>query len=406
MYNNRKHYGSKTIEARKDMSESDQNEQERRKLEAITMSAGLSRCLDKGGKHIQAYADLLEEEWDGRHSALHFIKDGRDIVQNLLAWNNSLISSLHEGVALELLSIQPLLEGVARNCPKAMKEDFRLDVEKDSFALVHATLLQSVLLEMARAVSELPQCQELGFSCFTEELDSSTCSILRTDVEPGTYIAIALTSYPIQELYLDEYVAIAEYKGNYWTGGESPSPRFLHWLGTAALHKGELLVHKDNGSGEDGSLLFLLPRSSAVSDGNLNAKTVNGRPETILVVDDEDMIWLVVINMLNSLGYTVLLAENGKEAVDIYKGNPGAIDLVLLDMVMPVMNAHEAFPLLKEADPNVRVLLASGYVEEEDVQDLLSNGAISFMRKPYLLKDLARRIRDILDKTEHDHDKA
>ena len=61
-------------------------------------------------------------------------------------------------------------------------------------------------------------------------------------------------------------------------------------------------------------------------------------------------------------------------------------------------------PLLKEADPNVRVLLASGYVEEEDVQDLLSNGAISFMRKPYLLKDLARRIREILDKTGHDNE--
>ncbi len=389
------------------MNESDQNELERKKLEAITFAAGLSRCLDKGGQHIQAYADLLEEEWDGRQSALHFVKDGRDIIHNLLIWNKSLTSSLYGGVTLELLPFQPLLEGVARCCPKVLKEDFRLDVEKESFALVHATLLQSVLLEMATAVSELPQCQELGFSCFTVELDSSTASILRTDIESGTYIAIALTSYPSQELYLDEYIAITEYKGNYWTGGETPSPRFLHWLGTAALHKGELLVHKDNGSGEDGSMVFLLPCSSAVSDGNLNAKTVKGRPETILVVDDEDMIWLVVINMLNSLGYTVLLAENGKEAVDIYKSNPGAIDLVLLDMIMPVMNAHEAFPLLKEADPEVRVLLASGYVEEEDVQDLLSNGAISFMRKPYLLKDLARRIRDILDKTGHDNeDKA
>ena len=383
------------------MSENDHNESERRKLEAITMSAGLSRCLDKGGKRIQAYADLLEEEWDGRPSALHFVKDGRDIIQNLLAWNTSLLPSLQGGLELELLSVPPLLEGVARNCPKLLKEEIRLDSDKDTFALVHATLLQSVLLEISQSVSELPHCQELGFSLFTVELDSSKNSILRTDVSPGTYIVIAITSYPIQELYLDEYVAMAEYKGSYWTGDASPSPRFLHWLGTAALHKGELLVHKDNGSGEDGSLLFLLPQSSSVSAGNLNAKTVNGRPETILVVDDEDMIWLVVIDMLNSLGYTVLLAENGKEAVEIYQSNPGAIDLVLLDMVMPVMNAHEAFPLLKAADPNVRVLLASGYVEEEDVQDLLSNGAISFMRKPYLLKDLARRIRDILDKTGH-----
>ena len=186
------------------MSESEQNELERRRLEAITMSAGLSRCLEKGGKHIQAYAELLEEEWDGRQSALHFVKDGRDIIHNLLIWNNTLASTLQEGLALELLSIQPLLEGVARNCPKVLKEDFQLDVEKDSFALVHASLLQSVLLEMSQAISGLPQCQELGFSCFTVELDSSTASILRTDVVPGTYLAIVITPYPIQELYLDE----------------------------------------------------------------------------------------------------------------------------------------------------------------------------------------------------------
>ncbi len=383
------------------MSESEKKEWVRRRLEAITMSAGFSRCLNKGGKHIEAYAELLEEEWTGRQSALRFVQDGSNIIHNLLQWNEFLANGLQGCLGLELLSVQPVLEGVARNCPKVAKDEFRPNLEENSFAMVDASLLQSVLHEMANAVSTLPNCQELGFNCFNVELDNSTVSILRSDIKPAPYIAIAITPYPIQELYLDEYIAIAEYKGKYWTGEEKPESRFLHWLGTAVLHNGELLVHKDNGSGEDGSLLFLLPLSSAVSDGNLNAKMVDGRPETILVVDDEDMIWLVVLNMLQSLGYTVLLAENGQEAVEIYKSNPGAIDLVLLDMVMPVMNAHEAFPLLKEADPNVRVLLASGYVEEEDVQDLLANGAISFMRKPYLLKDLARRIREILDKHGH-----
>ena len=383
------------------MSEMNNMERERKRLEAITMAAGLSRCLDKGGKHVQAYSELIEDEWGGRQSALHFVHDGRAIVGNLLQWNSALASNIHNCLELELISIQPVLEGVADNCPKLPKETIHFNLDENSFAMIETNLLQSVLLEMALAVSGLHDSQELGFNCFSVELESSTLSILRTDLKPGKYIAIAITAYPIQELFLDEYLSIAEYKGEYWTGGSHPNPRFLHWLGAAVLHEGDILVHKDNNSGEDGSLIFLIPLSSEVTEGNLNAKMVNERPETILVVDDEDMIWLVVIDMLNSLGYTVLLAENGKEAVEIYQSNPGAIDLVLLDMVMPVMNAHEAFPLLKAADPNVRVLLASGYVEEEDVQDLLSNGAISFMRKPYLLKDLARRIRDILDKTGH-----
>ena len=83
---------------------------------------------------------------------------------------------------------------------------------------------------------------------------------------------------------------------------------------------------------------------------------------------------------------------------NIYKANTGEIDLVLMDMMMPVMNAREAYPQLKEADDNVKVLLMSGYVAEADVQDLLAAGAMGFVRKPYTLADLARRIRDVLDK--------
>ena len=119
--------------------------------------------------------------------------------------------------------------------------------------------------------------------------------------------------------------------------------------------------------------------------------------ETILLVDDEDMIWDLVIDMLMQLGYTVLLAGNGREAVETYRGNPGGIDLVIMDMVMPEMNGREAFERLKACDPEVRVLLSSGYVSEKDAHYVMEAGALGFLRKPYHLRELAREVRRILD---------
>ena len=88
------------------------------------------------------------------------------------------------------------------------------------------------------------------------------------------------------------------------------------------------------------------------SGKNLEKSELKGN-ETILLVDDEDIIWDVVIDMLQNMGYTVILAANGREAVEIYKSNPGKIDLVLLDMVMPELNGREAYFELKKFDNDV-----------------------------------------------------
>ena len=119
--------------------------------------------------------------------------------------------------------------------------------------------------------------------------------------------------------------------------------------------------------------------------------------ETILVVDDHETIWDFVIETLQKLGYTVILAENGLDAVEIYKSNQGQIDLVLLDMVMPKLGGHDAFMMIQEFDPNVKCLLSSGYVSEEEVHDLLEKGARGFLPKPHSIKALATEIRSILD---------
>ncbi len=91
------------------------------------------------------------------------------------------------------------------------------------------------------------------------------------------------------------------------------------------------------------------------------------------------------------------MASDGHECVEIFRENPGKIDLVLLDMVMPEMNGHDAFFALKEIDPNVKVLLSSGYVKEEDARDVLNAGAAGFLQKPYRMIELAKRIKQIIE---------
>ena len=129
----------------------------------------------------------------------------------------------------------------------------------------------------------------------------------------------------------------------------------------------------------------------------MTANTLPGGNETILIVDDHETIWDFPIEALSGLGYSVLLAENGLDAVEIYESNPDQIDLVLLDMIMPKAGGHQTFLRLKAIDPEVKVLLSSGFVSENEVADLLNQGARGFLPKPHRLPVVLKEIRRVLD---------
>ncbi|RPI72554.1 MAG: response regulator, partial [Desulfobacteraceae bacterium] len=119
--------------------------------------------------------------------------------------------------------------------------------------------------------------------------------------------------------------------------------------------------------------------------------------ETVLLVDDEEPILDVGKKMLNELGYAVLTAPSGREAIQILKSNR-KIALVILDMVMPDMSGSETFDRLKEFSPEQKVLLSSGYSIDGKAADILKRGCDGFIQKPYDLKTLSGKVREILDK--------
>ena len=120
--------------------------------------------------------------------------------------------------------------------------------------------------------------------------------------------------------------------------------------------------------------------------------------ETVLFVDDEDMIVEVAEELFEQLGYKVLTAGSGKEAIETYEKNKERIDMVLLDMIMPDMSGGDTYDSLKEVDPDIKVLLSSGYSLEGRATEILDRGCNGFIQKPFKMKELSQKLRGILDK--------
>jgi two-component system, cell cycle sensor histidine kinase and response regulator CckA len=164
--------------------------------------------------------------------------------------------------------------------------------------------------------------------------------------------------------------------------------------GIVRNHGGQLDVRSVPGEGT--TFRILLPRSptkAAPPPPEAPPEAIVGGSETILFVDDEEALRQLAVQMLGTLGYTVLTAKNGIEALDIFERDRGEIALVVLDMIMPGMGGEETFRRLKRSCPSVRVLLSSGYTMEGRPRELLAEGAAGFLQKPYRLSLLAAAVR-------------
>ena len=119
--------------------------------------------------------------------------------------------------------------------------------------------------------------------------------------------------------------------------------------------------------------------------------------ENVLLVDDEEIVIGVGKQMLERLGYTVVTAKNGREAVDFHSNNPDGVDLVLLDMIMPGMEAGDTYDQLKAVNPAVKVILSSGYSLDQKATDILNRGCNGFIQKPFNMKNLQEKIDEVIN---------
>ena len=122
--------------------------------------------------------------------------------------------------------------------------------------------------------------------------------------------------------------------------------------------------------------------------------------ETVLLVDDEEIVIGVGKQMLQRLGYSVLTAANGLEAVDIYRNNQNTIGLVILDMIMPGLEAGDAYDKLRALNPAIKVLLSSGYGLDQKAKAIMERGCSGFIQKPFNMKILQEKIGEIMGRDE------
>jgi len=162
-------------------------------------------------------------------------------------------------------------------------------------------------------------------------------------------------------------------------------------------HGGYIEVQSQKGQGSQFSIFLPASAKQVLTVAESAPEIIKGSG-TILMVDDEEMVLDVGARVLKKLGYTVLESNNGRHAVELYKKLQDKINLVVLDIVMPDMGGGEVYDRLKEINPDVKVLLSSGYSIDDQASEILERGCDDFIQKPFSLKAMADKIAGILSK--------
>ncbi|MDD3119595.1 MAG: response regulator, partial [Victivallales bacterium] len=140
-----------------------------------------------------------------------------------------------------------------------------------------------------------------------------------------------------------------------------------------------------------------------IKTGILPRVTIHGRG-CILLADDEQIIRITAKALLEDLGYEVITAANGEEALQLYQANHDRINLVILDMVMPKMNGTDCFRALRAFDPKVKVIISSGFTGNEIISELKKDGLAGFIHKPFMSDDISTTINKLIQSSSSSSD--
>lgn len=168
-------------------------------------------------------------------------------------------------------------------------------------------------------------------------------------------------------------------------------------IGIIRGHKGTIKVYSEPGKGTSFKVLIPVSEEKAIPliEAELDEENWQGKG-TILVVDDDPMVLKIAEAVMKAIGFETLGAADGVEALEIYRKHQNDISAVFLDMTMPRMGGKETFAELRKIDPEVKVVLTSGYNEQSAVQEFTGKGLAGFMQKPYRVTELRRKMREVL----------
>jgi len=369
------------------------------KLEAIgRLAGGVAHDFNNMLGGIVGGAELLESFISENSEAMKYYgiirnaaRQAAELTSNLLSFSRKQIRSMgpvsfHECVHRTVSILKSTID-------RRIKIEMNLEAQPD-IVNGDSAQLQSALLNLGiNASHAMKEGGTLYILTANVELDRMYCDSCPFELKPGNYLYIEVR---------DE--------------GEGIDPKFLPYIfdpffttkekgrgtgmglsavyGTVQEHKGTITAYSEPGNGT--SFHIQLPLSeSAAPEVRESEVPVKGEGH-ILLIDDEEVIRSTGRSMLERLGYTVTAADSPLEALGEFQKDTGRYDLVIIDMIMPVMNGKEFFYRLRDMDPHVRAIVASGFLKEDDIKEMKTDGLLGFIQKPFRLTDLSHAVHDAL----------
>jgi PAS domain S-box-containing protein len=370
------------------------------KMEAVgTLAGGVAHDFNNLLAGILGYANILKTEsapgTKVRKAAEIIERAGeraRDLTGQLLGFARK---GKNQNIAIDLNgTIRDVATLLRRTIPKNIHIHHRLDTQP---VIVQGdpNQLEQVFLNFAlNARDAMPQGGTLTFSsepvAFTEE-DAR----LNPGLAPGQYIRVNVTDTGVgiprefQERIFEPFFTTKEL-------GQGTGMGLAMVYGIVRNHGGVVRVYSEVGHGTTFRVyLPLVDHQTEDREPEETESTLSGSGR-ILVVDDEEVVRTLLDDMLTALGYDVVLASNGREAVDYYRMFGGDVDLVILDMVMPEMDGRECFLAIKAMNPEVRAILSTGYSRDGAAQEILNEGMVGFVQKPFRVNHLSQVVHRAL----------
>jgi two-component system cell cycle sensor histidine kinase/response regulator CckA len=372
--------------------------QQAQKMEAVgTLASGIAHDFNNIMMGILGNASLMLARIEPDHAHYEKLKNIEKYIQNGSELTKQLLGFARGGkYNVKTTALGELVAQSAQMFGRTKKE-IRIHTAhlKDSWPVdVDRGQIEQVLLNLfVNAWQAMPGGGDLHLLSENVALDDTYQMPYK--VEPGRYVKLSVVDTGVgmdqatQERIFEPFFTTKEM-------GRGTGLGLASAYGIIKNHGGHINVYSEKGRGTTFNI-YLPASDKSVEKETQKPRELRQGSETILLVDDEDITMEVGQEILRELGYQVITARNGLEALAAYRDRQNDIDLVILDMIMPDMGGGKTYDELKKINPAIKVLLSSGYSISGEASEILERGCNDFIQKPFNMKQLSEKMRQILD---------